>query len=343
MSEAADDIGADIMRAMQGESEPVAAVVETNILPADTQADDTGPPVIEGAQETRARDENGRFAKAGETVQDVPAQAAEPAQQPTIRPPKSFTPAEKAEFLKASPLMQQAMLRRDAEIDAGKAQWDTKAERYNKLDAVLAPVRDRLTISAISDEQYIQALVRADEMLRGPQAREALQLLAQQYGIQPMQGQSGPPQQADPQMQAFQQLMAPLQQTVQQMQAQFQAQQQQTTQQAQSAIEQQIAQFANDPQHIYFSNVEEHMAKLISSGAAKGLDDAYEIACYANKEIRDLMAAAAPKAQPPQTRPAGPQVTGAQRGAAAKPNGAASNSSYEDDVRSAFEEVAGRV
>ena len=46
-----------------------------------------------------------------------------------------------------------------------KLQWDTKAEAFNKLDAVIAPVRDRLDDGRLTPDTYIAALVRADGML----------------------------------------------------------------------------------------------------------------------------------------------------------------------------------
>lgn len=340
MSDAPDDIGADIMRAMQGDTPPEP--VETEILPPNTQGDDTAPPEIEGAAETRPRDEHGRFAKSAETVQDAPqAQQQEPA-KPTILPPKTFTPQEKAAFLSSPPEIQQAILRREKEIEAGFNQQQSKAEQYNKLDAAIAPVRDRIALSGLTPDTYIRALVQADEMLRGPQKAQALQLLAQQYGIDLGQMIGGPAAQQPNPQQAYQ---APLQQPQfdpEQFTAQVVAKVR--AEAAQEATLRQIEEFSSDPAHIYFHNVEAEMTALLQSGAAKDLKQAYTMACNARDDIRQLMAAgAASKAQPAQTRPAGPQVTGAQRNVAPKANGALSNSSYEDDVRAAYEEAMGKV
>lgn len=247
----------------------------------------------------------------------------------------------KSKFAQLDPDVQQEVLRREREIEAGKQQWDTKAEAFNKLDAVIAPVRDRLTMSGLTPDTYIAALVRADEMLRGPQQIQAIQMLAQQYGIN-LGAISGGPQaqpqqwQPDPQYQAlqsqFQQLQARLDQDAQ-------AKQEQDHQATLARIEA----FASDPANIYFDNVRGEMAALIQSGAAKDLPDAYDMAIHARPDIRQLLAAAAAsKAQTAPTRPNGLSVTGAQRGAA-KANGTPSTGNVEDDVLAAFREVEGRV
>ena len=331
MGDELDDMTADIEAAMKGDA-PAEAVVAEDILPADTKE-------TPAETEARVRDENGRFAKSADPVQDEAASGEEPAK--TILPPRSWTAAAKAKFAQLDPDVQQEVLRREREIDAGKAQWDTKAEAYNKLNAVIEPVRDRLTMAGLTPDTYIAALVRADEMLRGPQAPQAIQMLAQQYGINLGAIQGGPqgqPQQwqPDPQYQAlqaqFQQLQARLDQDAQ---AKQDAEHQATLAR--------IEAFANDPANIYFDNVRGEMAALIQSGAAKDLPDAYDMAIHARPDIRQLLqAAAASKAQTAPTRPNGLSVTGAQRGAA-KANGTPSSGNIEDDVMAAFREVEGRV
>lgn len=337
MADEIDDIGADIRAAMA--STETVEPLETSILPADTQEDAPLETATEKAD--RIRDEQGRFAKTAEPVQDAASQVQEP--EKTILPPRSWTAAAKAKFASLDPDVQQEVLRREKEIDDGKAQWDTKAEKYNKLDAVFAPVRDRLTLNGLTEDTYIRALVQADEMLRsnGPQA---IQVLAQQYGINlaAMFGQQGGPQtqpitgQPDPQYQA-------LQQRFDQLQARLDQGDQARVQSEQQATQAQIDAFANDPKNLYFDNVKPEMAALLGSGSAKDLQSAYEMACYARPDIRVLIAAnAVTKAPTQQTKPGGPQVTGAQKGAV-KPNGIDPDSSIRDDIRAAMMEVNGRV
>ena len=334
-----DDIGADIALAMKGD-EPAAIAPAEPILPADTQ-----DPAEETAQEKadRVRDEHGRFAKAEETAQDAPAQAQEPA-KPTILPPRSWTAAAKAKFATLDPDVQQEVLRREGEIDAGKQQWDTKAERYNRLEAAIAPHRDRLTLSGVEESVYIARLAQADKMLT-ENPYQAIQEVARMYGIDLAQvnGQQfsgGPPQgqpYQDPQYQTLAQEVQALRAERQQEITQRQALEQQSAQA-------QIEAFANDPANLYFDNVKPEIAALLQSGAAKDLPQAYEMACHARPDIRALLQATAAARPSTLTRPGGPQVTGAQRGATPPASSAANqNSSIDDDVRAAMNELAGRV
>lgn len=336
MSEEPDDIGADIAAAM-GTPAEVAPVAAEAILPDDTKGLD--PVETEAEKAARTRDEQGRFAKAPEAVQDAPVEVQEPAK--TILPPRSWTAAAKAKFNALDPDVQQEVLRREGEMDQGKAQWDTKAELFNKLDAVLAPVKDQLAFNGMTPDTYVGALVNADQALRGPNKVQALQFLAQQYGINLGQQlpQSGPQTQPvtgqpDPQYQALQQRFNDLQSRVDQRDKAAEAEKQ-------AVFVRQIEDFASDPAHLYFDNVKPEMAALLQSGSAKDLQGAYDMACHARPDIRALIAAAAKPAQA-QTRPNGLSVTGAQKGVG-KPNGALQGNSIDDDVRAAFAEVSGRV
>lgn len=134
---------------------------------------------------------------------------------------------------------------------------------------------------------------------------------------------------------ALKQELAPLQQ-------QFQQQQ---LNQTMSSIET----FRSDPKHPYFNDVADHMEKLLKSGAAKDLPEAYEQATWANPTIRAQLqqqqseelvnkqkaeAAAALKAR-------AASLTGSPIPGAQALNGSGSNSSALDDVRAAARELAG--
>lgn len=343
-TEETDDIGADIMKAMQADSAPEP--VETEILPADTQGAEEQPPAVTA---DRPRDEHGRFAKTDEVVQTAPqAQAQEPA-QPTIQPPKTWTVAAKAKFATLDPDVQQEILRREGEMQNGIAQQQAKAELLNRYEALIAPHRDRLTLSGLDPHSYLTALIRADEMLRTNPA-QALPQIAAMYGLNLNQllGQSpqsgGPQSQADPQVQSLQQYLAPFQQTIQELQQRLDAQERDREQTALAAAQAEINAFASDPAHTYFENVKDDILALLKAGRATDLADAYEKAIWANKDIRAILQATGQKPTTPQpTKPAGPQVTGAQRGAAPRPADASNTNTVEDDVREALAELTGRA
>ena len=335
--EQTDDLEAMIAKAFdEGDETPV----ETPAQPVEAAAPET-PETEKPAQSgERVRDEHGRFAKADEAGQN-PQVGEEPAQQ-TILPPRSWTAAAKAKFATLDPDVQQEVLRREKEIDAGKQQWDTKAAEYNQLDAALSRVRDRYRLAGLTDAQYVGALVQADEMLRGPQAVQALAMLAQQYGIN--LGQLGPQQFGGPQPYADPQITA-LQQTIQSLQSRVEEQDKAREMEAQAALQKQIEDFASDPRHPYFDNVRVAMGALMRTYPNLSMEEAYERACYADPEIRGLLSAvSSAKPAVPQTKPGGLSVTGASKGTKpALSNGALNGNSIEDDVRAAIQELTGAV
>jgi len=329
--EQTDDIEGDLRAAFEADQPAATAPAPEPVQQAAEPTDD-GP----------ARDEHGRFAPKVDKPEEQQQSAtqAQPEPEKAILPPASWTATAKADFATLPPHIQQEVLRREKEMSDGLAQFQPKSERLNKLDAVFAPIRDRLTIAGISDDAYVAALVRADEMLRGPNAAQALQILAQQYGIQPqaLQGQQfqqgfQPQQIADPRLQT-------LEQQLQQLTQQVQSREQAEAQAQQAALTNDIQTFANDPAHMYFENVKSDMAVLLRAGKAKDLADAYDMACHMDPTIRNLIAK--PIAPPVQGKPNGKTVTGSP-GAAKASTQADPTSSIEDDVRQAFAQVTGRV
>lgn len=328
--EQTDDIEGDLRAAFEAD-QPAATQATEPVQQATTETTDEGP----------VRDEHGRFApkvdKPAETPQSA-TQAPQEAEKP-ILPPASWSATAKADFATLPPHIQQEVLRREKEMNDGLAQFQPKSERLNKLDAVLAPIADRLTLNGLTPETYIAALVRADEMLRGPNAGQALQMLAQQYGINPqaLQGQQqqafAPQQYVDPTVQALQQQLQALTQQVQSReQAEAEAQQGQ--------LKTEIETFAADPAHMYFDNVKSDMAVLLRAGKAKDLSAAYDMACHMDPTIRNLIAK--PVQAPAKGQPNGKNITGSP-GAAKASTQAEPTTSIEDDVRAAYAQVSGRV
>lgn len=308
-----DDLEADIRAAMGEEpAEPAAA----------PQPDAAAP----------SRDDHGRFApkldKAADLAEPAPEEPAR-----TILAPRTWTAAAKAKFATLDPDVQREVVRREKEIDDGKAQWDSKAEQYNRYEALFAPVKDRLTLSGIDQFAYTQALIRADEMLRtNPQA--AMQQLAQLYGFTPQGFAPQPqPQPSDPALQT-------LQQQVHQLTQHVSSQQQAREEAERQAVAGEIESFRTDPKHQFFDNVKPAMVKLLESGLAKSLDDAYEMACQVDPEVRKVLTAK-PVVPAKPGKPRDISVTGSP--AQARPSGRTARETIEDDVRAAIEELGGRV
>lgn len=357
-----DDIGADIRAAIEGASSAAPLPTEgLEAAPPPIIAPETEAPPVDG----RVRDATGKFARQealaptaelGQLAQATPVLAQEPPPE-TIPPPHSLKAAVKAAWDTYPTEIRQELVRIEQEAQRGKTEWQSKGERLNKFDAVIAPIRDRLTLSGIDEASYFAALSRADEMLRGPDKVSALGQLAQMYGI-PLQGgrqpDPGQPQQqqaqpADPQFQALlQQHIQPLlqqvsglQQTVQQQQ--HSAQQQEASRQLAEtqALQGEVENFRSA--NLYFDNVKDQMAALLRSEMASDLKDAYEKACKIHPEVSQLIAAAVKPQVAPAPAPVALSVTGAPAIAQAANAPAYLNSDIEDDVRRAIMEVSGNV
>ena len=148
----------------------------------------------------------------------------------------------------------------------------------------------------IPAEQALDALFNAQRVLE-ERPYEAIQVLARQYGVdlsrlvpQPAPQHEQASQPADP---AYQAAMARIDRLEQLLTYQQQQAYQSQTAHAQRAIDD----FAADPKHSHFRAAEPIMAALISSGQAKGLEQAYEMACRAHPEISKAIAAAETEAR----------------------------------------------
>lgn len=344
MQDLEDDIAADIRSAMGGEVDP--APVE----PVEASA-----PAVETSAEERARDEKGRFAPkdqvSDEATEKVVAQPQERAQlQPqaapepppgeTIQPPHSLSAAVKAVWPQLPKEAQQEYARLEESFQKGKAEWAQKAEKFNRYEELVSPHRNRLSLAGTDEFRYVQGLITADEMLRGPNASQALGEIARMYGLNVPQANpqdAGRPQ-WDPSAQVLPQVAA-LQQQLQNL---VEDKENAAKQQALSEVEtfRNAKDETGNLRHLYFDNVKDLMHALLSSGQAESLEDAYERAARAHPEVWKLMQP--PKAAPPPGKPAGKQITGAPA-PGSRPNGALNGNQIEDDVRSAFRELSGGV
>lgn len=290
---------------------------------------------------SQPRDEHGRFAPK-EAVDSAPAPAQAttletPAGEPAkaIAPPHTWTATAKAKFATLDPEVQAEVLRREKEMQDGLDQWAPKGEVFNRFTELMAPIRDRLTLNGTTDFQYLQALVRADEMLR-TDPNGSLPQIAAMYGIQ-LPGMPQPqnlPQQGpmDPALQA-------LQRQVSELSSALFGEREAKEQAEQASVMGEIEAFRADPANLYFHNVKPVMATLIREGIATDLKDAYDRACHADPIIRALLAK--PAAAPQSGKANGASVTGSP-GLTGKPNGKADpESTLEDDIRQAWAETTG--
>lgn len=342
----------ELVAAFSGEPEtpetpaaPISGAAETPAAPAPEATDAGGE---------KPRDESGRFTKAPKqtTSKEPEPQTTEAGKEqaatPAIRPPASWDAAAKAQFASLPQWAIDQITKRESDVDKGFAQHQSKAERFNALEQLLAPRRERFALAGINETQAVQALFAAQDMLeRSPV--EAIAYLARQYGVDlaryanPQGGQQ-PQQQLSPQF-------AQMANRLNTLEAQA-AQQQQASQQAKYAqIQADIAAVRNDPKNLYFDNVERHMAALITSGQATSIQDAYDKAVWADPQIRSLLMKAqqdeadkaakeAASAKARAARHASGSVTGSPTPGSSPAQQSGSVGSVGDDLRAAFREHA---
>ena len=349
-----DDLNADIKAAMDEVNgvEPQASIPDPQ-APVEA-APEAGKPQEEAA-DGRVRGPDGKFvAKPQETGQIVnqPDVKAEP--EAAIRPPASWSATAKAQFNALDPVIQQEVLKREKDVQSGLAQWETKGEKLNRYEAIVAPRREKLALAGLDEFKAVEALFAAQDLLeRDPIG--GLRYLAQQYGQGHLfSGQPGGQPQQYQQMPAFDPATHPLMQRIQTLEQGIQAQQAAQEQAKRTEVQSQIDSFASDPKNVYFENVQDQMAVLLQSGQAQNLSDAYDMACWANPEVRGLLqsdlkksaeaeAISSARAKAEKARTLGGSVTGspAPGGSVAGP-GSDSKAPIEDDVRAALAELRGR-
>lgn len=332
-----NDVHADIRAALEAQtaSDQVVNVVD----PANEEPVELPEEPKEEASEGPKRGTDGKFvAKTEETEQVQPEQPeAKETPQESIRPPASWSAAAKSKFAALDPDVQKEVLRREQEVDKGFRERAEQLKRYEPLEQVIAPHRQKWAVAGVDEATAIKQLLAASEWLERDPA-QAIAYLAKQYGLgsaQPTEGQVQAPQPAGNSQQesALLQRIAQLEQSVQQA--------------TQAPLVSQIEAFKNDPANLYFENVRDDMAVLLSSGKANDLKEAYEMACWMRPDIRPFLQtvqAPAPVVDRQKTeraKAAGVSVTGAPSTAPiAASNG---SGSIEDDIRAAFGELQGRA
>lgn len=244
----------------------------------------------------RVRDESGRFAPKGEPAKEevakpetapVDAKEAAPADAPAqaLRPPTSWSPTAKVAFEKLPPEVQQAVSKREEEVNNGFAKFQEykPIERYMEMAKQGGTTLDKALERYIGIEQQIgRDMVGGVAQIAQNQGIHPVALANQilaRYGASPQQDGTGTTQahQTAPSVD-----LTPITQKLHALETYFQQQQQ-------AGVQTEIQRFASDPKHTFFENVKVDMGRLMQSGQADTLDDAYDKACWANKEIRELL------------------------------------------------------
>ena len=300
MSTDNDDIGALIKGAMDGSLESTGAseTAATADLGTETQAApaiDTPAPIEAG--DDRPRNPDGTFKAIDKPRDTLSLKKPEAPAAPTAAPAakEGTQPADPA---KPSPEAQPAADRIPPPMNwkgSAKIRWDglpkpiqqelrelhdnldVQAKKYQGIDQVLAPHAAKWSATFGNVETALNRLVSIQDFAEKDPAG-FLRAFAQQYGIDLGSSVAGNPQyagtphQPDPHVAQLERRLA--------------AAEAQLSSRDESSLQSQIAAFANDPAYPYFADVKPLMGALLRDGQAHSLKDAYDMAVYANPQVR---------------------------------------------------------
>ena len=265
---------AKTLQSFEGETESEAPEAEADTLPE--------PP--EQQPEADEPDE----ANDDDEADDEPAEAAELEALPAPNHwPKDF--AAKFEALDAP--AQHMFMERYKDLEGDYTKKTQAISKYKKrqdaFDEIMAPFKSQFERAGMDDVGAVRQLLAAHDYLRKDPAN-AINWLASQYGVDIGAIGNDPALEdefADPQVKQLQQQVAQLTGFIQNQQTQQQSHEAASTQ---SFIDQfsQETDASGNPMHPHFEQVRSVMGSLISSGNATDLKSAYDMAVYANPELR---------------------------------------------------------
>lgn len=343
----ADDVRNDVaeaIKSLKAKSEPIKE--------DDAPADDHPEPE---AKDERPRAADGKFIPKAEAApkEAAPADTKLPPVDNTAKPsteqpstavvaaPVSWAADAKADWTKASPAIQAAVLKREAEVSSGFKQ---KSEEVRRYEGMIAPVAQEAARLGMQPDQAINALMSAHHALQR-NAPAAIAQLAAQYGVDLATLASNPPA---TQTQQFDPMVSQLTNHVTRLESQLQGFLQNQTL---SVVEQ----FAQD--HPHYAAVENEIAEIIpmvqqaNPGLSPSdvLSKAYERAIWLNPDVRSQLiqehtapqakvASLAEKQQ--KSAKAAVSIKASSNGASApKVQPVASGGSVYDDVRAAIHQL----
>jgi hypothetical protein len=262
---------------------------------------------------------------------------------PSPRPPPGWSPTAKVAFDSLPAEVKAAVAQREEEVNRGFA----KLAEFKPIERYAQMARESGTTLDKALENYvgIENRLRQDFpggisdlcQRQGVHPVALAQAILARHGVAPSNGAQGEPPAANQTAPSVD--LSPIHNELNALKSYIEQQQSQ-------GVQTEIQRFASDPKHAFFENVKTVMGRLINSGQAEGLEDAYDQACWANKEIRELLIkqqAPAPIAQNAadavSKAKAAAKATGGAPAAGFKPNAGTEGGSIRDTIKAA---VAGQ-
>lgn len=201
--------------------------------------------------------------------------------------PAALSAAAKAKWNDLPPEIKSEWSKREADIHKMFTSHDGELRLGRELKDVITPYMPIIQAEGGTPAKAVQELLNTAYVLRtgNPyQKAQILQQVAETYGID-MSLLNQQQQYVDPTIQQLQQQIAHLSQVANPDNIQRQLQERLES----AKIESEIDAFAADTKNAHFNNVKPQMAVLLDSGQAKSLQEAYDMACWANPTIRSTL------------------------------------------------------
>lgn len=272
--------------------ETVSATAETATsveTPAELSIDDELSAIYRKANPDR--EPNGKFA-----AKEKPAEPeVKPVEVPAM--PASWAKDRDEIWQELTPRAREQILKREADSAAGVEKLKATYEPYKALEAAIKPHEGLLAQMGKTPVQGVLGLIEAHQKLSGPDKYRHLLEIAQNYGIDVAR--MFAPQGQRPGQNSY---IDQLANEVHQLKAARAAEIQARTQAVEADLTKQIETFSKKPEREHFEVLKPEMAKLLISGVADGLDDAYDKAALLNPDIRSQIEAKAKSAAEEKVR-----------------------------------------
>lgn len=364
-------------------AEELGAALDGVELPAgDDSVVETTTSEVESAPVDTGRDEHGRFkaaqAEAAETAPVVdpnaPAQPADPAApvdpqaqadaRAAAAPPATWSAGAKAIYASLPEVARKEIAKRETDYARGIQQYAERAKIADSFMREAQPYEAMLRNEGSNPVAALSSFLKQSYTLRTATPQERGRLImetAQKFGadLSPYLGQqaeqpAGQTQDLSQVQALVQQLVAPHLQKIQQWENSQATAQQQQEQQMEQEISSQITAFQSatnedgSPKHLYFENVRPLMSAFFANGQAKDLEQAYDMACFANPEVRAALIADQHRAADAQRLEEAKRKTGQARSASFNPTGqggigiaGATQSSLRDELAAQLDAASG--
>jgi hypothetical protein len=222
---------------------------------------------------------------------EAEAEEDEPAELEALAAPNHWPKDFAGKFEALEPNAQHMFMERYKDLEGDYTKKTQALAQYRKrqeaFDEIMQPHKSDFERAGMDEVAAVRQLLAAHDYLR-KDPQNAINWLANQYGVDVGAVGNDPAledEYADPQVKQLQQQVAQLTGFIQNQQTQQQSQVQASTQ---SLIDQFAAETDTNgnPKHPHFERVRGVMGTLISSENAKDLNTAYEMAVYADPELR---------------------------------------------------------